>query len=214
MVIHHGTKFQPILKFAVPSSQLSAESSFPAESMEAYGLKREPSEYLVQPAPKKKKLNIMTPQLASALDRTNLSSGKASHVLAAVLDSVGLSVGDYNISWSAIQHNRAKLRKQIVSESKVNLQLSNNLEIHWDGKKLPDPSNDGAEEVVNAKVERLAIVLTCSGSEQLLGIPKLSSSSGGSQANAVLTAIKEWNVADQIKALCFDTTSTNTGENN
>lgn len=63
------------------------------------------------------------------------------------------------------------------------------------------------------KVKRLAVILTGLGSEQLLEIPRLDSGTKSDCAQAVVEVMNEWNIADSIKALCFDTTSVNTGNN-
>lgn len=154
---------------------------------------------------KRPKIDVMTPRLACALDRATLSSRNASHVLAAFVDSLGLNVENYNISASALHKNRAKMRGRIASDLRENLQLSENLVVHWDGKMLPDLT-------VGEKVERVAILVTGSGTEQLLGIPKLVSPTGQSAATVVLQSLEDWKAVDQVKALCFDTTTTNTGK--
>ena len=47
---------------------------------------------------------------------------------------------------------------------------------------------------------------------QLLAIAKIPSSAGDLQANAVVKTLKQWNnIADVVRAMCFDTTSSNTG---
>ena len=46
---------------------------------------------------------------------------------------------------------------------------------------------------------------------QLLTVGKLPSGTGQAQADAVINALKEWGIDDTVRALCFDTTSSNTG---
>lgn len=49
---------------------------------------------------------------------------------------------------------------------------------------------------------------------QLLGVAELDNGTGKAQADAVLQAIKEWELEANIIALSFDTTSSNTGKDN
>lgn len=146
----------------------------------------------------------MTPLLASSLDRAGLSSRKAAHVLTAAAISWGHDITHMNLSHSAINDNRAKMREKISKNLKVNLQLAQHLTVHWDGKLLPDITG-------KTKVERLPIIISGLGTEQLLSVPKLAESSGENQANVIIEALNEWNVIDRVKAMCFDTTSVNTG---
>src|SRR6218665_3127117 len=46
---------------------------------------------------------------------------------------------------------------------------------------------------------------------KLLGVPKLANGTGEAEATAVFNLVQEWNLADRIKFMSFDTTATNTG---
>jgi len=61
------------------------------------------------------------------------------------------------------------------------------------------------------RVDRLPILVSDAGVEQLLGIPKLHSDSGESMASAIVDCSKEWNIEKKVVALCFDTTASNAG---
>ena len=63
-------------------------------------------------------------------------------------------------------------------------------------------------------VDRLPILVSAHGEMQLLSVPKLPSGTGEAQAHAIFQALKEWNVQDNVEAMCFDTTSSNTGRIN
>ena len=67
-------------------------------------------------------------------------------------------------------------------------------------------------------VDRLPIYVTGTDiprkgdSTQLLGVPRLPrGGTGEAQAEAVVSALWEWNLEKNVVALCFDTTSSNTG---
>ena len=79
------------------------------------------------------------------------------------------------------------------------------LEVHWDGKLLPDLT--GKE-----LVDRLPALLSGVGLHQLLGVSKLTSSTGEAQASAVEDLLNEWRISDRVVAMCFDTTASNTGK--
>lgn len=185
-------------------SQNSGLSTGSDNTLEDYGLKRVLSDYVEEPDPKRSRTNIMTPGVVAALDRANVSSRKATYIVSAVLSAVKMDVQDFNISSSSIQRHRIAVRREIFADLKENLQVAKHLVVHWDGKMLP--AITGIE-----KVDRLAILITGCATEQLLAVPELDSSSGQRQAEAVIDTLREWNVTDRVKALCFDTTSSNTG---
>ena len=60
-------------------------------------------------------------------------------------------------------------------------------------------------------VDRLPVLITGHGINQLLCVPKIASGTGENMATAVYNAIQDWNVSENIKPLCFNTTSSNTG---
>lgn len=154
--------------------------------------------------PNFEKIDIMTPELAAALDRTGTSSRNATFILAAAASSLGHNVNEINLSHSTIHKSRKKLRSNIVRKLKKDLHVAQFLVLHWDGKLLPNNERSG-------KIERLPIVVTGLNTEQLLGVPKLDSGSGMNSAKAITEMLTEWNLSDRVIALCFDTTASNTG---
>ena len=78
------------------------------------------------------------------------------------------------------------------------------LTVHWDGKIL--------EDITGCKdTERLPILVSADGNSKLLAVPKLSSGKGIDITNAVIECLEDWNLANNIQAMCFDTTASNTG---
>ena len=63
-------------------------------------------------------------------------------------------------------------------------------------------------------MDRLPILVSGHGVDQLLAVPKLPSGSGEASATAVYEAAVAWGVCDRIKAMLFDTTAVNTGRLN
>lgn len=88
---------------------------------------------------------------------------------------------------------------------KEELRVAKVLVLHWDGKLLP------SNQDYSRKDDRIAIVVTGSNTEQLLGAPSLSRGTGKNIAGAFDDTLNDWNLLKHVKALCFDTTSSNTG---
>jgi len=60
-------------------------------------------------------------------------------------------------------------------------------------------------------VDRLPTRLSGNGISKLLGVPKLVSGTGELVATAVFNTIADWGISDQVRAISFDTTASNTG---
>lgn len=65
--------------------------------------------------------------------------------------------------------------------------------------------------VGSGTVDRIAIILSTSNVNQLLGIPKIYDGTAKNHIVAILNTLKEWNVTPHIKAMCFDTPPVNNG---
>lgn len=63
-------------------------------------------------------------------------------------------------------------------------------------------------------LQRLPIVISYGNKEQLISVPRLESSSGKEQTQAVWNAIVDWNLEDKVQILCCDSTASNTGRIN
>lgn len=66
----------------------------------------------------------------------------------------------------------------------------------------------------NVKVDRLPIIISHNNGEQLLGVPKLHTGKGIDMCDAIYEHLLDWNVDQNIVALCCDTTASNTGRIN
>ena len=77
-------------------------------------------------------------------------------------------------------------------------------QINFDGKLLADLGGFG-------KVNRLAVVLIQEEENKILAICKTSDSTGRTEADKVKEILDDWNLAEKIIAVGFDTTSSNTG---
>lgn len=154
--------------------------------------------------------SFVTPKLVAALDRCHLSMRNSVYIIEATIEALGFNTDKFPISKSSIQRVRTEKRKERAEAIKVNFQneVPDTVTVHWDGKLLP------ALNVRKAKEERLPIVISYGNKEQLIAVPKLDSSSGSEQAEAVWNAIIDWNLQDKVQILCCDTTASNTGRIN
>ncbi|XP_046430894.1 uncharacterized protein LOC124184831 isoform X2 [Neodiprion fabricii] len=59
--------------------------------------------------------------------------------------------------------------------------------------------------------DRIAIILSTSNVNQLLGVPKIFDGTAENHAVAILNTLEDWKVTPYIKAMCFDTPAVNTG---
>ncbi|XP_044591190.1 uncharacterized protein LOC123269514 [Cotesia glomerata] len=131
----------------------------------------------------------------------------ATYIIAALLSCLNIDCASVNFSHVTIHRAREKFRKEAALNLKTNLETDNYV-LHFDGKLLSDIT--GTEQV-----DRLPIILSSSGKFQLLGVPKLESGTGQNQASAIIKTVKQWDInTDNIKALCSDTTASNTGIRN
>ena len=153
---------------------------------------------------------FITPKLASALDRCQLSIRDSVFILQARIEALGYYIDDFLINKSSIQRIRTIKRKQRAKAIEVDFQLNvpEVFTLHWDSKLLP------ALNVRGTKEERLPIVISYENKEKLLAVPKLANSSGKEQVQAVFNTINEWNLEIKVQILCCDTTSSNTGRIN
>lgn len=162
------------------------------------------SEYQLSQPNTINKIDIMTPEIVGALDRAKVSNRNATFILAAAYNSVGIDLSSLNLSYSTLYRGRISFRKNITEDLKKEFHTEDRYVVHWDGKVLCDISN-------KKTVDRIAILISVSGVDQLIGVPKADSGTAHQQASAVISTLNQWNVAPYVKAMCFDTPSVNTG---
>jgi len=92
-----------------------------------------------------------------------------------------------------------------VEKMKAEFKTDVPLVVHWDDKLMQDLTS-------NVHVDRLPIIVSGSGVKQLLTVAKLTNGTGQSQANAVVTALEEWGLTENVIGMSFDTTASNTGQ--
>lgn len=150
------------------------------------------------------KKQILTPRLAAVLDKLKVSQRDAVHLLVAVLDALGQNPSDFVLNRNSIREQRAMIRKSQSQKIMHEFATHNHpLTIHWDTKLLP--SITGQQE------DRLAIIATAPGIEQIIDIPDIPSGTGLEISSAVYDALDNKNILQKAQAFVFDTTASNTG---
>ncbi|XP_076279088.1 uncharacterized protein LOC143208527 isoform X1 [Lasioglossum baleicum] len=157
--------------------------------------------------PKKRrgKQKVITPKLVAVLDSCRISDRDAIRIVMATAECLGHDLNELIINRTSIRRYRHNYRSEHAAQlqemfGQINLR---GITIHWDATLIPDISHKN--------VERLPIVISCGEIKKLLGIPVIPSGSGANQASAIFSKTEEWNLSQQVEALCFDTTATNTG---
>lgn len=156
---------------------------------------------------KRGRIEIISPGLAAILDRTKVSDRKAVLIVAETAKSFGQNVKDLTLNRSTMRRKRQYHRSIIYARLKDEFRADDLLVVHWDGKMIGDLTG-------KMTIDRLPILVSAKGVSQLLVVEKLISSTGQAQAAAVHTALQEWGIVDRVRAMSFDTTSSNTGRIN
>lgn len=156
------------------------------------------------------KEEIVSTEVVSVIDRCQISDQDAMLLMSTTLNAAGKDIGEVNLSRSTIGRRRRSTRAEIVGSIRNTFETVDSfLTVHYDEKKLRDFT--GGVERQNATVNRLAIVVSFDKGFKLLEIPKIINGSGATVAKAVHGALEKWNLTRKVQALCFDTTSSNTG---
>jgi hypothetical protein len=166
-----------------------------------------PSQTMMKNSSDEKKKNLITPELVAVLDRAKVSNRDATRIVNAAAKSMNIDINSLTSSRTSIQRTRQKVREQTATRLKDQFVGTGAYVVHWDGKILPNITN-------KESVDRLPIIVSGLCKEKLLGVPKLASGTGIQQATAVHNMLEEWGLASTIQAMCFDTTSSNTGSAN
>ena len=154
---------------------------------------------------------FLNKDVSSALDRAQLTDRSAMFVVSSVVKALGHDLDTTTMSFPSIRRARMATREEISLDIKKQLSEDSAekepLVLHWDGKMLPELCNK------YSNCDRTAILVTGNGKETLLGVPMIESGTGESIAKLCIHSVKEACVDQQIKALSFDTTPSNTGLN-
>lgn len=156
---------------------------------------------------KQNKQIVISPGLTATLDRNKVSDRQAMMVVAETARTLGHDVGPLVLSRSTIRRERQKHRTLGAAQILENFNPDMALIVHWDGKLLPDISS-------KIKIDRLPVLVSSldGRDSQLLAVPKISAGTGKAEADAVFQTLNDWNLCAKVQGMCFDTTSSNTGQ--
>ena len=162
---------------------------------------------------------LNSPDVVGMLDRTGTTSRNAVGVVSSILKTG--KIGGKSADLSQFSLSRSSLERKRVSNRSIAMEeamkeFSRNkpdlAALHWDGKLVKDCTGtlreneailvSGAPHYLEGKI--LAVSLL----EDEEGKP---TSTGDAQAQAVLAELEKWDVKENVVALVFDTTSSNTG---
>ena len=118
------------------------------------------------------------------------------------IDIGGGQVNDFTLSLTSVQRQRQVNRQEVTKDVVKNYTAPEFPILHWDSKLFK-----GLE---NIQEDRIAIYI--SSPSKLIGIPKIVRSTGEQQKQAVLDALKKWEIKNDIVGCVFDTTASNTGK--
>ena len=149
------------------------------------------------------------PDVASALDRINLSDTKFTILAEAITKANGQDLDDGPLSRSTVSRNRSVHRSAIdrIVRKEFHSNERQQIIVHWDGKWMRDRTNKKDQK---CNVDRLAVCVTGHEVYKILGIAKMQSGTGEAHANATHQLLVLWEVQDDIVGMCFNTTSSNT----
>lgn len=166
---------------------------------------------------------INSPDVSSALDRTNTSNGSFVIILAAIARALDVDLTECVFSTATLLRRRSAHREVIETTVKTEFlaAIKSGLVIHWDGKRLKNTTTDenldenlDENDHRNVKVDRIAIVVTGWDIQKILAIAKTDDGTGVVVSDTVHEHLDGWSIVESIVAMCTDTTSANTGKNN
>ena len=123
-----------------------------------------------------KKINskqIVTSEVATVLDRVNVSDLKASMIIAAVTKHSVNELEKVTLSRSTVRIARTSNRKNYALQKRNDFVPTAPLLLHWDGKIFPCLTRVHAD-----RENRVAVVVSWKNKEMLLGAPHISSGTG------------------------------------
>lgn len=140
----------------------------------------------------------------STINRQNLSCRQAYTSSKEVVLAFKKDLSDVNLNKTTIARNRIKVMIADADKAKTDmLNYDGPLVLHWDSKLVEEQNS-------MSKIDRLAVIVTGAKMEQLLGIP-IVKGKAESQSQNIVQLLDDWQITRKIAALCFDTTSTNSG---
>ena len=156
--------------------------------------------------PKEKKdkmIDVMGP-ISRTADARGLSHRDRTAIAAAVVNAVGVDIRKTNVNvysaWSQAQKTRVAISNQIKEKFVCPEMVS----LHWDGKIFKLKRN-----VTSNRVAVYVAGVDDDKEQKLLGAPETESGTGKAEAAVVLRLLESWKIKEQVAAMVFDTTTSN-----
>ncbi|XP_052126607.1 uncharacterized protein LOC127750092 [Frankliniella occidentalis] len=139
------------------------------------------------------------------LDRGKISTSDAFRTVSAVSVVANIDLTKLKLSRSCIQRKRKKVRAMIAASIRGEFHPDVPLTVHMDGKKIPPLTGKGDV------VERLPVLVTGKGVNQLLASNVLPRGNGRDISDEVVAQLQNYKLTEKVKCVSCDTTSSNTG---
>ena len=155
--------------------------------------------------------NIMqSPKLVSLATRMKLTPSQHAAFTKAFVQEVGGDTSKVCTSVALADKSRRRIEKQIAEHYKEKWRVPQFASLHWDGKLAPPSLTNKYESD-----ERLTVAVGNTTDVKILGVPAYKSGtdrkSGDIISNLTFDLLNNWNCADSICNMVFDTTTSNTG---
>ena len=154
---------------------------------------------------------LQSKDISTAADRLKISDNSLTMLIASFIKACKGDTNDFNLSRSTVRRARSGSRLEISQAIMRDMfhTPSKNIALHWDGKLIQDRLGN--------KHEALAILVSAAPDHsegKLLGVQKLANASSKQQARASFEMLQKWQLVEEVVALVFDTTSSNSGWRN
>ena len=159
-------------------------------------------------ASRKRLLRDTTP----AATRYGLTSSEHLGMVASTINAVGGNMLELVASPSTIKRHRKSEQKEIAKSIKRNFIVkyeSMKKVLHWDGKVTQFRDIEG-QVYQDANAVVLSVPLS-NDTAQFIGAPIVERGTGEKLARSAMHCVNEWEAQDDLVALVFDTTASNTG---
>ena len=130
------------------------------------------------------RIEVLSPNLSAALDRTKTTDRMAMYIIANTAQSFGHNMSESILNRSTITRKRIEHRSTKSLEVQSNFKPNSCLVVHCDSKLMKDITR-------RSFIDRLPVLVTVNCISQLLRIAKIPTCSGDAQANAVLETLQQ-----------------------
>ena len=148
------------------------------------------------------------PRLVSMATRMHITPTQQAALTEAIIEECGGDPTRISRSYSTVDRSRRKVVGDVAQTIREEWRPPASATLHWDSKLMPSLDNHRREE-------RLTVVVGDNDDLKLLGTPSYqpggSISAGEQIASRTVELLNQWNCADTIVSMCFDTTASNTG---